>query len=100
LKEVRENFTTSRVGQRKPTDVFQNYCFRKDLQKHIWNLNRKNKYFTLDSLLEYVKVDLDYKGGRTTIWKILKSMGCKHKITNDRKILCEKRYVFVAKIKK
>jgi hypothetical protein len=100
LKEVRENFTTSRVGQRKPTDDFQNYCFRKDLQKHIWNLNSKNKYFTLDSLLEYVKADLDYKGGRTTIWKILKSMGCKHKITNDRKILCEKRYVFVAKIKK
>jgi hypothetical protein len=49
--------------------------------------------------LEYVKADLEYKGGRTTLWKILKSMGYKHKIVNGRKILCEKRYVIVAKIK-
>jgi transposase len=45
--------------------------------------------------LEYVKADLEYKG----LWKILKSMGYKHKIVNGRKILCEKRYVIVAKIK-
>jgi hypothetical protein len=49
--------------------------------------------------LQYAKEELEYAGGRTTLWGILKSMGYKYKIVNDRKILCERKYVIAAKIK-
>ncbi|RZC32945.1 hypothetical protein BDFB_014910, partial [Asbolus verrucosus] len=48
--------------------------FRKDLQRLIWQHN-----FTLDRLLTDSRQQLEFKGERTTLFKIIKSMGYKHK---------------------
>jgi hypothetical protein len=42
--------------------------------------------------------ELEYAGGRTTLWRILKSMGCKDKIVNAGKILCKRKYVIAERI--
>lgn len=44
------------------------------------------------------KEQLEFKGGRTTLFKILKSLGYKHKMVNGRKILCEQKHVVASKI--
>jgi hypothetical protein len=56
-------------------------------------LSSKNEFFTLDTLLETAKNLLEFRGGRTTLYRILKSMGFKYKIVNDIKNLCEQKPV-------
>jgi hypothetical protein len=56
LKEGRKNLKTSGVGRRQPTDLFLNHCFRKNLQKRIWQLNSENKYFTVYFTVYYFTV--------------------------------------------
>ncbi|EFA02786.1 hypothetical protein TcasGA2_TC008524 [Tribolium castaneum] len=88
LKQDFENLKPSYCAKRPKTDVFLNFVFRKDLQNLIWEYNSKNEYFTLDTLLKQAKDNLEFDGERTTLYKILKSMGYKYKLVNGRKILC------------
>jgi hypothetical protein len=78
--------------------MFWNYTFKEDLQAKIWDYNKRNEYFTLNSLLNYAKEELEYKGSRDTLWRIIKSMGYKYKILNSRKILCEQNHIVTKKI--
>lgn len=94
-----QSLQTTATISRKKTDTFSNYIFRKDLQQQIWTLNLKNEFFSLNSLLNLAKENLDFKGGRTTLFKILKSMGYKYRKVNGRKILCEQKHIVAAKIK-
>ncbi|EFA11630.1 hypothetical protein TcasGA2_TC000008 [Tribolium castaneum] len=86
------------LEQSPKTDVFLNFVFRKDLQNLIWQYNSKNEYFTLDTLLKPAKHNLEFDGERTTLYKLLKSMGYKYKLVNGRKILCEQKHVVASKI--
>jgi hypothetical protein len=98
VKEEFENLSTSSSAKRDKTDIFTNHMFRKDLQRLIWQYNSKNEVFTLDDLLANSRENLEFKGGRTTLFKILKSMGYKYKMVNGRKILCELKHGVKAKI--
>lgn len=75
-----------------------NYFFKRDLVEIISGYNERNQFFTLDNLLEAARNLIDYRGGRTTLYKILKSIGLKYKIANDRKILCEQKHIKTLKI--
>lgn len=99
LKGGPDNLKTSISGKRSKTDKFTNYIFREDLQRLIWHYTSKNEHFTLDTLLAEAKANLEFTGGRTTLFKIMKSMGYKHKKVDGRKILCESKHVVAAKMK-
>lgn len=90
--------TASSSGVRPKTDMFTNYVFRKDLQRLIYKYNSEKKHFTLDNLLTDARGSLEFMGGRTSLFKILKSMGYKFNFVNGRKILCEQKYVVASKI--
>lgn len=98
LKEGYDNLTATKRGNNKKRETFWNYMFKKDLQRHIWELNSKNVYFTIDDLLNHAKKELEFGGSRSTLYKILRSMGYKYKTVNNRKILCEQKHVIVARI--
>jgi hypothetical protein len=98
VKTTTQNLQTASSGKRNKSDLFQNFMFRKDLQRLIWQCNEKNQYFTLDRLLADSREQLKFKGGRTTLYKIIKSMGYKYREVNGRKILCEQKHVVAAKI--
>jgi len=93
-----DSLKTSSSGNRPKTDKFQNYVFRKDLQRLIWKYYSEKKYFTLNDLLTDAQENWEFKGGRTTLFKILKSMGYKYQFVNGRKILCEQKHVVASKI--
>jgi hypothetical protein len=44
-------------------------------------------------------VELEYNYGRTTLYSILKSMGFRYKLENNRKILMERSFIIAKKIK-
>jgi transposase len=52
----------------------------------IHSYHKENKFFTLDNLLHFAKEEVEYTAGRTTLYKILKSMGYRYKKVNGRKI--------------
>jgi hypothetical protein len=60
-----------------------------DLSLNIYKPNEKNEYSTVKDLFNFVKSELNYTAGITTLRKILKSMGYTYKIINNRKILVE-----------
>lgn len=86
------------IGRPKKTSTVDDYIFRKDLQRQIWNFNLKNEYFSINALLTYAREHLEYNEGRTKLFKIIKSMGYKYKKVNERKILCEQKHVVAARI--
>lgn len=98
LGQNRNSLKTSSSGKRGKTNIFLDHLFRKDLQRIIWDYNQKNEFFTLDMLLANVRDNLEFEGGRTTLFRIMKSMGYKYKLVNGRKILCEQKHVVAAKI--
>jgi transposase len=48
----------------------------------IHSYHKENKSFTLDNLLHFAKEEVEYTAGRTTLYKILKSMGYRYKKVN------------------
>ena len=58
------------------------------LRRTVHEFYRKNKYPTLDMLLVAVRENGILSGECTTLWKILRQMGFKHKKVND------KRYIY------
>jgi hypothetical protein len=98
LNQDFEHLEFSFCGTRPKTDKFLNHVFRKDLQSLTWQVNSQNQYFTLDTLLTDAREKLEFEGGRTTLHKILKSMGYKYRLVNGRKIICEQKHVVAWKI--
>ncbi|EFA12515.1 hypothetical protein TcasGA2_TC006864 [Tribolium castaneum] len=78
---------------------YGDFDFKKDLQRKIWDFQKAKINFTVSDLMEYARTDLEYTGGKTTLLKILKSMGYKYKFVNNRKTLCEQTYLLPQKIK-
>jgi hypothetical protein len=68
------------------------------LSRKIYSFHKENKHFTLDDLLNFAKEELNYTLSRTTLYKILRSMGFKYKKVNERKILVESKFLISKKI--
>ena len=58
--------------------------------RKIHQFYQRREFPTLDKLLKVVREDLNFTGGRTTLWKCLKTLGFKFKKQNGRKFLIEK----------
>jgi hypothetical protein len=73
---TKKNLEDSRTTKRGKSEKWNDF-FKRDLTEIIRALNSENEFFTLDTLLETVKNLLEITGGRTTLYRILKSMGLK-----------------------
>lgn len=91
--------SSTKAGIKQNTDAYWNHWFKRDLQRKIWNYHLENIHFTLDDLLHYAREELEFTGGRTTLYKILKSVGYKYKLVNQQKILSEQKRLISDKIK-
>ena len=65
------------------------------LRRTVHGFYRDKKYPTLDSSLVAVKEKGDFTGERTTLWKVLRKMGFKHKKVNDKQYIYEQPRIFV-----
>ena len=98
IQQGPDSLKTSSSGIRPKTDIFPNYVSRNDLQRLIGNYHSQKKCSTLNTLLTNARDSLEFKGGRTSLFKILKSMGYKYEFGNGRKTLCEQKHVVASKI--
>lgn len=79
---------------------------RKAILRKVHDFYRRKEFPTLDKLLIVVKQDLNFCGGRTSLWRVLKSMGFKFKKQDGRKFLVERpeivfqRHQYLRKLKK
>jgi transposase len=64
----------------------------------LYGFQEKNQFFTLNDLLSYARTELEFSKSRSTLHKILKSMGFRYKKCNGRRILCEQPYVKAQKL--
>lgn len=99
LKTDYQNLTNTTSGRKTKNDQNWNHVFKEDLANKIYEFHSKNMFFTLNDLLYFSKSNLEYTGSRSTLHKIVQSMGYSYKIVNNRKILCEQSHVITAKIK-
>lgn len=73
--------------------------------RKIHNFYRRKEFPTLDKLLAVLREDINFRGGRSTLWRFLKSLGFKFKKHDGRKFLIEKpevvmlRHKYLRKIK-
>ena len=59
------------------------------LRSAVHEFYSENKYPTMDSLLSAVKEMGIFSGERTTLWRVMRKMGFKYKMVND------KRYIYI-----
>lgn len=79
---------SKRVRLRGNIDSFDKDCIRKE----ILSFYERGELPTLSALLEKVKEEpVNYHGGKTTLWKIVRELGFRHKkVTSGRAILMER----------
>ena len=65
------------------------------LRRSVHEFYSDKKYPTLDSLLVSVKEKGIFTGERTTLWKILRKMGFKYKMVNDKRYIYEQSRIIV-----
>ena len=65
------------------------------LRRTVHEFYREKKYPTLDMLLVAVREKGIFSGERTTLWKILRKMGFKHKKVNDKRYFNEQARIIV-----
>ena len=58
-----DTFEIKPFGPRPKTDIYQNFSFREDLQRQIWNYHSKNEHFTLADLLRDARENFDFDKG-------------------------------------
>jgi hypothetical protein len=61
--------------------------------------SKKLEYFSLNSLSQFSKKELEFHGSTSTLYKILKSMAFRYKLENHRKILIERPFITTKRIK-
>jgi hypothetical protein len=87
------------IGKQNTVRIHFNMHFLKEeLSKKIYDYHKKNEYFTISDLLNYAKLELEYTGGKTTLNRIIKSMGYKFKKVNGGRILCNTSRIKYLKI--
>lgn len=59
----------------------------------IYDMYRRKIYITLDSLLDEINLRQIWPFKRTSLWKLIKSMGFMFKKTNHRVGLCEQSHI-------
>ena len=69
------------------------------LQRTVHEFYCKKKYPTLDMLLVAVREKGIFSGERTTLWKILRKMGFKHKKVDDKRYIYEQARIRVQRHK-
>ena len=69
------------------------------LRRSVHEFYREKKYPTLDMLLVAVREKGILSGERTTLWKILRKMGFKHKKVNDKWYIYEQAHIIVQRHK-
>ena len=74
---------------------------REAIRREVLSFYERGELPTLDSLLERIKEPpINYKGARTSLWKLLKSMGFKYKKhSSSRAILMERSDIVAARTK-
>ena len=65
------------------------------LRRTVHDFYHKKKYLTLDFLLVAVKEKSVFTGEHTTLWKVLRKMGFKHKEVNDNQYIYEQPRIIV-----
>ena len=84
-------------GERKRIDPDQ--FDTEVLRRTVHEFYREKKYPTLDMLLVAVREKRIFSGERTTLWKILRKMGFKHKKMNDKRYIYEQARIIVQRHK-
>jgi hypothetical protein len=87
----------ARAGEKKLA-VFEDHFFKEELCRKILEFKKTGTYFSLNSLLQFSKEELEFNGSRSTLHKILKSMGFRYKLENHRKILIERPFITAKRI--
>lgn len=84
-----------RLRVRGELDDFDKECIRKE----ILSFYDRGELPTLKTLLEKVKQDpVNFEGGRTTLWKVVKQLGFRYKkVTSGRAILMNREDIVVAR---
>lgn len=63
---------------------------RRAIIRKVHQFYQRREFPTLDKLLAVIRKDLNFTGGRTTLWKFLKKMGFKFKKRDGRKFLVQR----------
>lgn len=63
---------------------------KKALARIIHDFYRRKEFPTLDKILQIARESINFNGGRTSLWKVLKSMGFKFKKQDGRKFLIQR----------
>jgi hypothetical protein len=82
-------------GGRKKLAAFEDHFFKNVKSSS----SKKLEHFSLNSLSQFSKEELEFHGSRSTLYKILKSMGFRYKLENHRKILIERPFITAKRIK-
>ena len=69
------------------------------LRRTVHEFYREKKYPTLDMLPVAIREKSIFSGERTTLWKILRKMGFKHKKVNDKRYINEQARIIVQRHK-
>lgn len=88
-----ESFEDSKGGGNKKQDKFWTHFLKEDIARKIYSFHEKGEHFTVDVLYKFCKEELEFGGGRTTFYLILKSMGYMYKKADSRRILSEKTHI-------
>ena len=80
-----------RERKRIDPDHFDSEALRHTAHK----FNREKKYPTLDMLLVAERERGIFSGEHTTLWKVLRKMGFKHKKVNDKRYIYEQTRIIV-----
>jgi hypothetical protein len=78
--------------------VFEDHFFKEELCRKILEFKKTGTYFSLNSLLQFSKEELEFNGSRSTLHKILKLIGFRYKLENHRKILIERPFITAKRI--
>lgn len=79
---------------------------RQAIMRKVHEFYQRKEFSTLEKLLEILRTDISFTGGRTTLWRILRELGFKFKKQDGRKFLVEKpeivmlRHQYLRKIRK
>lgn len=75
----------------KTTDLHNNV--KLEIKNVIYDMRAAKQHITLDTLLSELRRKQLVEIGRTSLWQLLKHMGFKYKMQNNRKFLCEQSSV-------
>jgi hypothetical protein len=101
LQTIYPSFTSPRKTYKRPTFAVEVDGFDADIvSRIIHDFYDKREYHTTTNILaEYQKIT-EYKGSRTSMWRILKNLNFKYKKCNDvRRFFIERNDIVAMRVK-